>query len=50
LYGSGLRIISNEVELPLWVWLAFVVALLTIGYVLMPPAAVHHAAALWRSG
>jgi hypothetical protein len=32
-----------------WVW-AFVLALLTIFYVVIPPTAVRHAAALWGWG
>jgi hypothetical protein len=35
---------------PLWTWAAFILALLTMGYVVMPPAAVRHAAALWGWG
>ena len=35
---------------PGWVWAAFVLALLTIGYVMVPPAAVLHAAAGWGWG
>ena len=31
---------------PRWVWVAFVLALLTMGYVVVPPTAVRHAAAL----
>jgi hypothetical protein len=32
---------------PHWVWVAYVLALLTISYVVMPPSAFQHAAALW---
>ena len=35
---------------PPWVWVAFVLAILTIGYVVMPLTAVQHAAALWGWG
>jgi hypothetical protein len=34
---------------PLWVWLAFVMVLLTTSYVAIPPTAVQHAA-LWAAG
>ena len=35
---------------PRWVWATFIVAILTIGYAMIPPAAVMHAAAMWGWG
>jgi hypothetical protein len=35
---------------PPWVWVALVMALLMIGYVVIPPAAIQHAAAFWSWG
>jgi hypothetical protein len=32
---------------PPWVWVALVLALLMIGYVVTPPVVIQHAAALW---
>ncbi|MDO8398901.1 MAG: hypothetical protein Q7T45_13880, partial [Bradyrhizobium sp.] len=47
LVGGSSVMKSNS---PRWVWAAFVLALLTICYVVMPPTAVQHAAALWGWG
>jgi hypothetical protein len=35
---------------PPWIWVALVLALLVIGYVVTPPAVIQQATALWNGG
>jgi hypothetical protein len=35
---------------PPWIWVALVLAFLVIGYVVIPPAVIQQATALWNGG